>query len=71
MLKEVGIESALVQSPKMNHEWIMIKIDGQWYHTDPTWDNAIYVTKKTASRNYFMRNISEYQNGKCLKMLIN
>lgn len=39
LLKEVGIDSGTVTSDSMNHVWNLIRIDGNWYHVDVTWDD--------------------------------
>ncbi len=41
LMDELGIESAFVSSPKeaMNHAWNIVKLDGEWYHIDLTWDD--------------------------------
>lgn len=38
--REVGIECLPVVSDSMNHAWNLVKLDGQWYHIDVTWDDA-------------------------------
>ncbi len=35
----LGIESRYVSSDAMNHAWNLVKIDGNWYHIDLTWDD--------------------------------
>ncbi len=35
----LGIESIPVTSNRMNHAWNMVKLDGNWYHVDVTWDD--------------------------------
>ena len=69
LLREAGIDAVLVQSGDMNHGWAMLKIGGQWYHADPTWDNTRYCSsgKKTLSRHYFMRTDSEYKGSTLLR----
>ncbi len=39
LLGLVGIESEYVKSPAINHEWLRVRIDGEWYHSDATWDD--------------------------------
>lgn len=41
LLNKVGIENGTVVSPAMNHQWSTIKLDGEWYHTDVTWDDPL------------------------------
>ncbi len=40
LLKQVGIESQYVESDSLNHAWNMVKINGDWYHVDTTWDDG-------------------------------
>jgi len=39
LLKQFGFESIRITSDKMNHAWILVKIDGEWCHIDVTWDD--------------------------------
>ena len=41
LLMRAGIESYYVvgQSYGENHAWNLVKVDGQWYYVDPTWDD--------------------------------
>ena len=39
-LRECGIESHFVASDTIEHMWNYVKIDGEWYHTDLTWDDS-------------------------------
>ncbi len=36
----VGVESVMVTSEEMNHAWNLVKVDGEWYHVDVTWDDT-------------------------------
>ena len=35
-----GIESIPVVSEPMDHAWNLVKVNGEWYHVDVTWDDA-------------------------------
>ncbi len=37
MLHYAGIETRYVTNLAYDHAWSMMKLDGQWYHTDVTW----------------------------------
>ena len=37
---EVGIPCLPVISDEMSHAWNLVKLDGEWYHIDVTWDDA-------------------------------
>lgn len=39
LLREIGIECGYVASDKINHIWLKVKIDGEWYYSDVTWDD--------------------------------
>lgn len=40
VLRELGIECCYVASDTINHIWNMVKIEGEWYHCDLTWDDG-------------------------------
>lgn len=39
LLRELGIECHYVASDSIAHIWLAVKIDGEWYHSDVTWDD--------------------------------
>ncbi len=40
LMNELGIECSFVSSlDAMNHAWNIVKLDGEWYHIDLTWDD--------------------------------
>ncbi|MDR0821457.1 MAG: Ig-like domain-containing protein [Oscillospiraceae bacterium] len=39
LLRKVGVDAYVISSKEMNHAWAYVKIDGKWYHVDPTWDD--------------------------------
>lgn len=42
------------------HAWVAVKIDGKWYHVDPTWDDTGACS---GAHHYFlMRNDEEYRS---------
>lgn len=43
LLSDCGIPCIRLNSDAMNHAWTMLKVDGDWYHADPTWDNPRYM----------------------------
>lgn len=54
LLSYAGIECILINGKSKNelHMWNMVKIDGEWYHLDVTWDD----TDSGASYKYFNLN---------------
>lgn len=39
LLQQLEIECTYVSSDSMNHAWNKVKLDGNWYNVDVTWDN--------------------------------
>lgn len=39
VLQKLGIDAVYVPSDELNHAWNMVKLGGQWYHVDVTWDD--------------------------------
>ncbi|MCM1297055.1 MAG: InlB B-repeat-containing protein [Muribaculaceae bacterium] len=42
LLQEVGIECCMVTSTAMNHAWNLIRLGGQYYQVDTTWDDPTW-----------------------------
>jgi len=45
LLDQAGVECEYVHgiadyNPSEGHVWVMVKLDGEWYHMDPTWDEG-------------------------------
>lgn len=57
LLEEVGIESKYVtgQGKGINHGWNLIKLDGEWYHLDTTWNDPISLEgRNILTYKYFL-----------------
>jgi len=39
LLDEMGIEHKQVRSEYMDHTWNLVRLEGEWYHIDCTWDD--------------------------------
>ena len=39
LMNELGIECQYVSSEAIDHAWNLVKVDGEWYHIDLTWDD--------------------------------
>jgi len=59
LLNRVGIECVNVKSSKMNHEWCIVKIDGNYYHLDTTWDDPVPDKVGVVRHTYFNLTDSE------------
>jgi len=42
LLEKAGIKATMISSSEMEHTWLAVEIDNQWYHIDPTWDDTTY-----------------------------
>ena len=60
LLREVGVEVVTANSTSMNHCWVYVNIDGNWYHIDPTWDDTRAGSQSRNSHRYFLRNDNEF-----------
>ncbi len=52
LLQAMGIESKICKSEAMCHDWNAVLLDGSWYYTDVTWDDA--DSDAPCGRLYFM-----------------
>ena len=43
LMKQLGIECEYVAADDMEHAWNKVKINGNWYNVDVTYDNSDYV----------------------------
>ncbi|WP_158408921.1 transglutaminase domain-containing protein [Peptoclostridium acidaminophilum] len=58
MLEEAGVQARIVAGDEsMNHAWNMANIDGEWYHSDLTWDDPLPDVKSRTIYTYF--NLSD------------
>lgn len=57
LLRASGIEAVVVTSAEMNHDWTMLKIDGNWYHADCTWDDS----ENGIIYDYFLKSDEEFK----------
>lgn len=60
LLELEGIECLTINSD--NHGWLAVKLDGEWYHVDPTWDDTRSSVSGKVSHKYFLRNDSEFSS---------
>ncbi len=52
--RQLGVEAKLVISEEMNHAWVRVKLDGDWFHVDLTADDPIPDRKGRADHRYFL-----------------
>lgn len=58
LLNKVGVHTLQVSGSGNggNHSWNMVKIDGQYYHVDTTWDDPVPNKPGSVQYNYFLKN---------------
>ncbi len=55
VLRELGIECEYAASDSIVHIWLMVRIDGEWYHSDVTWDDPVAEdAEMSADRRHFL-----------------
>lgn len=56
LLSRAGIQSVIVESQEMpqGHGWNLVKLYGQWYHVDVTWDDPSPDIQGYVSHKYFL-----------------
>ncbi len=57
-----GIECYVVSSKSLNHAWNVVKIDGQYYNLDVTWDDPVYDILGRVNHYYFLVDNNTMQN---------
>lgn len=62
LLDEVGVENVYVTSSDMNHSWIYINLEGEWYHTDVLWDDYHKGNNAEYQHRFLLKNDSEFEN---------
>ena len=53
-LKRVGLPCAIASSKNINHAWNIVKIHGNWYHIDVTWDDPVWDVPGKSLHTYFL-----------------
>lgn len=56
IMNQLGIESTYVSSEAMHHAWNLVKIDGNWYHIDVTWDDPEFDHYAHVHHNYALES---------------
>jgi hypothetical protein len=55
LLHESGIDTCFVHNG--DHAWNVVKINGEWFHIDTTWDDG-----ENVNYNWFMRSDADMKN---------
>ena len=54
LLREAGLSCAIASSENINHAWNIVKIRGNWYHIDATWDDPVWDMHGRSYHDYFL-----------------
>ena len=54
LLAQVGVDSEIVESDAMFHQWNKVKLDGVYYHVDVTWDDPEPDRPGQVRHTYFL-----------------
>ena len=66
LCNKVGIENlfAVGRYGEEDHKWNMVRIDGDWYNIDLTWDDPPYDAQGVCNPDYYIQyNYFMYKNG--------
>lgn len=61
-LRAAGVECIHAYSYEMNHDWNLVKVDGNWYHVDVTWDDTWSNSENVVSYRYFLKSDDAFYN---------
>ena len=54
LLREAGLSCVIASSENINHAWNIVKIRGNWYHIDATWDDPVWDMPGRSYHDYFL-----------------
>ncbi len=61
LLAQCGIESEIINSTAMGHEWLKVKLDGSYYNIDLTWDDPIPDKVGKVKHTFFLYSDAAFQ----------
>lgn len=56
VMTQCGIESTTAKSEQLNHIWNVVKLDGEYYNVDVTWDDPIGGLSFSTSHRYLLKS---------------
>lgn len=59
IMEELGIPCKIVANNEINHMWNCVCLEGEWYHVDVTWDDALGEEERMDYR-YFLKSKTEF-----------
>ena len=67
LLNKAGIECYMVTSNAMNHAWNLIKLDGQYYQVDVTWDDPLADRFGLVGHNFMFVSDEAFQTASSVR----
>lgn len=61
LLAQVGIDSSLVRSEKLNHAWNILNLGGRYYHVDVTWDDPSWDVYGLVNHQNFLLSTDAFR----------
>lgn len=62
LLRAAGVECSFAASDTIVHIWNLVKLDGEWYHVDLTWDDAVDERLGYVEHENFLCSDTEARN---------
>lgn len=62
LCEKAGIEVDYCESRALNHIWNYVKIDGNWYHVDVTWDDTSTDREAKTSHKHFLCSTDKFSS---------
>lgn len=62
LCNELGVECNLVTSSALNHAWNMVKVNGNYYLVDSTWNDPVPDSVGRARHLYFLKSDAVFQD---------
>lgn len=62
VMRALGMECIMVVSNEMVHAWNLVRVDGQWYHVDLTFDDPMNDRPGRTLHEYFLLSDDEIEN---------
>lgn len=62
LLNRAGIDCYMVTSDSMNHAWNLVKLGGNYYQVDVTWDDPTWDLVGRAAHTYMLRSDAAFKS---------
>lgn len=56
VMSQCGIENTIAKSEQLNHIWNVVKLNGEYYNVDVTWDDPIGGVSFSTSHKYLLKS---------------